>query len=384
MTSHLITGIGELLTNEAEQNLRTNAAIVIDGDRIAWVGSALQAPECDRRTDVDGRAVIPGFVDSHAHLVFAGDRVNDFVARMTGQSYSAGGITTTVAATRAASDEQLRDHVGELVHAMHHEGITTLEIKSGYGLTVDDEVRALKIASEYTPETTFLGAHVVPNEYRDDRAAYVALVTGTMLEKAKAHAKWIDVFCDRGAFNEDESRTVLTAGIKAGLMPRVHGNQLQPGPGIALAVEFNAASVDHATFATDADLDLLAGSHTVATLLPGAEFCTRAPYPDARRFYNAGVKVALATDCNPGTSFVTSMSWVIATAVRDMFFTPTQAVQAATIGGAAALRRDDIGRIAVGTRADLVVLDAATHQHIAYRPGTSLISAVLKDGVLVA
>lgn len=383
MSSHLITGIGELLTNN-EDSVLTHAAIAINDGDIVWVGSASQAPACDQRTDVDGRAVIPGFVDSHAHLVFAGDRVNDFVARMTGQTYSAGGINTTVNATRTASDEQLREHVADLVHSMHIEGITTLEIKSGYGLTVADEVRSLKVAREFTSETTFLGAHVVPEEYRDDRGAYLSLVTGPMLNEAKTYAKWIDVFCDRGAFDEQESREVLAAGIKAGLLPRVHGNQLQPGPGIALAVEMDAASVDHVTYASDSDLELLAGSDTVATLLPGAEFCTRAPYPDARRFYDAGVTVALATDCNPGTSFVTSMSWVIATAVRDMFFSPTQAVQAATLGGARALRRNDVGRIAEGARADLVVLDAPTHQHIAYRPGTSLISAVLKDGVLIA
>ena len=387
--STVITNIGQLVTNDpifGDDLLctMTDAAVVIDGDVIAWVGPASQAPAADTRVDVAGRAVLPGFVDSHAHLVFGGDRVRDFVGRMTGVPYSAGGISTTVAATRGATDEALRTHVASLVREMNLGGITTVEIKSGYGLTVDDEARALRIAREFTSETTFLGAHVVPAEFVDRRSDYIDLVCGEMLTACAPHARWIDVFCDRGAFTLDEARAVLHHGVQAGLMPRVHGNQLEPGPGIALAIEFNAASVDHCTFASDEDLALLADSQTIATLLPGAEFCTRAPYPDARRFYAAGVRVALATDCNPGTSFVTSMSWVIATAVREMHFTPAQAIHAATIGGMLALRRDDVGMITPGMSADLLVLNAASYEHIPYRPGTSLIDSVYRNGTLAS
>jgi imidazolonepropionase len=390
MTSTLITDIGQLVTNDSALGdgsilgILRDAAVVVDDGLIVWIGSAAQAPQADARISADGRAVIPGFVDSHAHLMFAGDRVGDFTARMTGEQYSAGGIRTTVAATRSASDEDLRANLQRLVHEMRRGGITTMEIKSGYGLTIPDEERSLRIASEVTSETTFLGGHVVPSEFAHDRRAYVDLVTGPMLDACAPHARWIDVFCDEGAFDADESRKILTAGIAAGLLPRVHGNQTSPGPGIALAVDVGAASVDHCTYASDDDLERLSASDTVATLLPGAEFSTRAPYPDARRFIDAGVTLALATDCNPGTSYVTSMSWCIAMAVREMRFTPAQALHAATAGGATALRRTDIGQLGVGARPDLVILDAPSHEHIAYRPGSSLIQTVVKDGIFVS
>jgi imidazolonepropionase len=389
VSSLLVTDIGELVTNDPSVGdgsilgLTRDAAVVVDHGRIAWIGDSATAPSTDDMITVNGSAVIPGFVDSHAHLVFAGDRSGDFVARMTGEPYAAGGIHTTVDAMRAASDDALRAHIARLVRQMRRGGITTLEIKSGYGLTTHDEARALRLAREFTSETTFLGAHVVPREFADDRTGYLALVTGEMLDACVAHARWIDVFCDRGAFNHDEAAMVLRAGISAGLLPRVHGNQLEPGPGIALAVTMDAASVDHCTYASDHDIEMLASSSTVATLLPGAEFSTRAPYPDARRFVNAGVSVAIATDCNPGTSYVTSMSWCIAIAVRDMRMSPAQALWSATAGGARALRRDDVGGLFVGSVADLVVLDAPSHHHIAYRPGSELIARVMKDGLWV-
>jgi imidazolonepropionase len=321
--------------------------------------------------------VIPGFVDSHAHLVFAGDRAAEFAARMAGERYDGGGIATTVAATRAATDAELRALLAARVAEMRAQGTTTVEIKSGYGLTVRDEVRALRLAAEVTAETTFLGAHVVPADA--DRDAYVALVAGEMLAACAPHARWIDVFCEPGsphAFDADEARTVLLAGRAAGLGLRVHGNQLGPGPGVALAVELGAASVDHCTHLCGADVDALAGSGTVATLLPGVEFSTRSPYPDARRLLDAGVTVGLATDCNPGTCFSSSMPLMIALAVREMGMTPTEALRAATAGGAAALRRDDVGVIAPGRRADLTVLDAPSHLHLAYRPGVPLARAL--------
>jgi imidazolonepropionase len=391
--SLLVRNIGELFTNDAEgaagtlgaggsgdrDGVRHNVAIVVDDGRIAWLGANAGAPAADEVLDAAGGAVVPGFVDSHAHLVFAGDRAAEFAARMAGEPYTGGGIRTTVAATRAATDDELRATATRLVTEARRQGTTTIEIKSGYGLTVADEARSLRIARELTTETTFLGAHVVPAGH--DPGDYVDLVTGAMLAAAAPYAKWVDVFCDRGAFDGDQARAVLTAGIKAGLRPRIHANQLTAGPGVRLAVELDAASADHCTHLSDADVDALAGSGTVATLLPGAEFSTRSAYPDARRLLDAGVTVALATDCNPGSSYTSSMPFCIALAVREMRMTPAEALRAATLGGARALRRDDLGVIRPGARADLAVLAAPSYLHLAYRPGVPLIGTVLHDGV---
>ncbi len=378
VTATLIDRIGLLATQDVELGEIVDAALVIDGSRVAWVGPSASAPAADAQVDAGGRCVIPGFVDSHAHLVFAGDRAAEFAARMAGQPYAAGGIHTTVAATRAATDELLMANLVRLVGEMHRQGTTTVEVKSGYGLTVHDEARSLAIARELTPETTFLGAHVVPRDVaRDD---YLALVTGAMLEAAAPHARWVDVFCDTGAFTGDEARAVLTAGRSQGLWPRIHANQLGPGPGVQIACELDAASADHCTHLSAADVDALASSSTVATLLPGAEFSTRSTYPDARRLIDAGAAVAIATDCNPGSSFTSSMPFCIALAVREMRMTPGEAVWSATAGGAQALRRDDVGVLRPGARADLVMLDAPTYVHLAYRPGVPLVLEVWKDG----
>jgi imidazolonepropionase len=386
----LYSGIGELVTNDPSQGdgsalgIVEDGALVVDEDRIVWVGQRLHAPDADSCTDLGGSSVIPGFVDSHAHLVFAGERSAEFAARMTGAPYAAGGIATTVAATRAATDATLAAGVGRLVNEFLRAGVTTFECKSGYGLTVVDESRSLKVAGDRTAETTFLGAHVIPPEFRHDRDGYVDLVTGAMLDACAPLARWIDVFCDKGAFDVDETRAILSAGVAAGLTPRLHAGQLGPGGGIQLAVELRAASVDHCTYASDADIEALAtaADTTVATLLPGAEFSTRAKWPDGRRFIDAGATVALATDCNPGSSFTTSMSFCIAIAVRDMNFTPAEALWSATAGGAAALRRDDIGTLAVGRRADFVCLDAPSYIHLAYRPGVPLVRDVVVAGRL--
>jgi len=389
MTTTLYTGIGELVTNDPSQGdgsplgVVSGGAVVVDGDRIVWVGESRYAPDADAQCDFGGASVIPGFVDSHAHLVFAGERSAEFAARMSGQPYAAGGIATTVAATRAADDATLNRGLARLTAELVRGGVTTFETKSGYGLTVADEARALRLAAEFTPETTFLGAHVVPAEYADDRAGYVDLVIGPMLDACSPLARWVDVFCDRGAFDVDETRTILLAGMAAGLLPRLHAGQLEQGAGIQLAVELGAASVDHCTYASDEDVEALAAAAdtTVATLLPGAEFSTRARWPDARRFIDAGATVALATDCNPGSSFTSSMSFCIAVAVRDMRFTPAQALWSATAGGAAALRRDDVGVLAPGRRADFVALDAPSYVHLAYRPGVPLVREVYRGGV---
>ena len=407
----LITNIGELVTNAPEREgpgqdgfvgdgfvgdhpagddpagdrllgIVRDAALVVEGSRVAWVGRAAEAPAADEVVDAGGRAVLPGFVDSHSHLVFAGDRAREFAARMAGEPYAAGGIRSTVAATRAATDEQLTAHVARLVQEMVRQGTTTVETKSGYGLTVPDEQRSLQVARPRTPETTFLGAHVVPPEYEADD--YVDLVKGEMLDACADHARWIDVFCESGAFDGDQTRAILEAGIAKGLTPRVHANQLGHGPGVQLAVELGAASADHVTHVTDDDVDALASSETVATLLPGAEFSTRARYPDARRLIDAGVTVALAADCNPGSSYTTNIPFCIAIAVREMGMTTDEAVWAATKGGALALRREDVGLLAPGARADAILLDAPSHIHLAYRPGVPLVTAVFRGGRRVA
>ncbi|MBM2618850.1 imidazolonepropionase [Actinoplanes sp. LDG1-06] len=382
--SVLIDNIGELVTNDEHEGdgllgIRRDVAMVLEGDRIAWIGPNAQKPPADTRIDAQHRAVLPGFVDSHAHLVFAGDRAAEFGARMAGEPYTGGGIRTTVAATRAASDDELRRNAKRLVDEARRQGTTTIEIKSGYGLNVADEARSLRLAGELTTETTFLGAHVVPAG--SDPDAYVELVRTEMLDACAPYAKWVDVFCERGAFDGDQTRAILEAGAKKGLQLRVHANQLTEGPGVRLAVELGAASADHCTHLSDADISALSGSDTVATLLPGAEFSTRSPWPDARRMIDAGVTVALATDCNPGSSYTSSMPFCLALAVRDMRMTPAEAVHAATAGGARALRRDDIGVLRPGARADLIVLDAPSHLHLAYRPGVPLIQNVLHNGV---
>lgn len=386
--STVIHRIGALVTNDpalgdGPLGVVPDAALVIDDGRVVWAGPASRAPAADTAHDAEGRAAIPGFVDSHSHLVFAGDRTEEFNARMSGRAYTAGGIRTTVAATRAATDEQLEANLVRHLTEMLRQGTTTVETKSGYGLTADQEARALRIAAAHTEEVTYLGAHIVAPEYADDPAGYVELLTGEMLDACAPHARWVDVFCERGAFDADQARAVLTAGAARGLIPRVHANQLSAGPGVQLAVELGAASADHCTHLTDADVAALAAGTTVATLLPGCEFSTRAPYPDARRLLDASVTVALSTDCNPGSSFTSSMPFCVAVAVREMGMTPDEALWSATAGGAAALRRDDLGRLSPGARADVVLLDAPSHVHLAYRPGVPLVTDVWQRGVHV-
>jgi len=388
--SVLITNIGELVTNAPGDGgepagpgpfaSAANAALVIDAGRVAWTGPVARAPAADETVNAAGRTVLPGFVDSHAHLVFAGERGAEFAARMAGLPYQAGGIRATVAATRAATDDQLRANLRTLAAELLGQGTTTFECKSGYGLTVRDEARSVALAAEFTPEVTYLGAHVVPPEFAGDPGGYVDLVCGPMLDACAPRARWVDVFCERGAFGPDESAAVLAAGIAAGLQPRVHANQLGPGPGVQLAVRHGAASADHCTYLADADVDALASSATVATLLPGVEFSTRHPYPDARRLIGAGVTVAIATDCNPGSCFTSSMPFCIALAVREMRMTTEEALWAGTAGGARALRRTDVGHLGIGARADLVMLDAPSHAYLAYRPGVPLVAAVWQAG----
>ncbi|BCN46031.1 imidazolonepropionase [Prescottella equi] len=382
-----LTNIGTLVTNDPSLGdgplgVRENAAVVFEDGVVAWVGDSADAPAADTGFDLGGRAVLPGFVESHSHLVFAGERAEEFAARMSGEKYAAGGIRTTIEATRAASDDQLAANVRRLLDESLRSGSTTVEIKSGYGQSTRDELRSVQVAGRFTDEVTLLAAHVPPPEYAGRGDEYVTMAVDEMIPASAPYAKWIDVFCERGAFTVEQSRAVLAAGVAHGLIPRVHGNQLGEGPGVQLAVEMGAASVDHVTYVTDADIDALAGSSTVATLLPGADFSTRNQYPGARALIDAGVTVALGADCNPGTCYTTSLPFCIAIAVRDMHMTPAEAVWAATAGGAKALRRDDVGTLRIGARADAIALDAPSYLHLAYRPGVPLVREVFKDGVL--
>jgi len=388
MSSTLYTDIATLVTNDSSLDRGllgelSDAAFIEEGGYISWVGEKAASPDADNSVSLSGKTVLPGFVDSHAHLVFAGDRAKEFSARMNGESYSAGGIMTTVNATRAATDEELDEGIATRAMEMYRSGITTFETKSGYGLNVADELRSVRLAVQHTEDVTFLGAHVIPEEYKARPDDYVALVIGEMLEACAPYSKWVDVFCDKGAFDYDQAKAILNAGIDAGLLPRIHANQLSSSRAVELAVELDCASADHLTHLTDKEIDLLAKSNTVATLLPGAEFSTRSEYPDARRLFAAGATVAIATDCNPGSSYTTSMPFCIAVAVRDMHFTIEQAIYSATMGGAKALQRDDVGLLSVGKAADFVVLDAPSYSHLAYRPGVDLISETFIAGTSI-
>jgi imidazolonepropionase len=386
-----LNNIGHLVTNDPSigngpLGIINNAGLVADDEgNIVWCGPQDQIDQYTEAQPIscDGCAIIPGFVDSHTHIVFAGDRAAEFEARMEGLPYAAGGIQSTMLATRAASDELLSLNAQHLAYEALSSGTTTLEVKSGYGLSVRDEERSMRIARSITTETTFLGAHLYPTDVEQEH--YVDLVVGDMLNACLPHAKWIDVFCDRGAFDVDQSREILQAGAKAGLGTRIHANQLQRGGGVQLGVELGVASCDHCTHLTEKDIEALSSANktTVATLLPAAELCTRSPFPHARHMIEQGVTVALATDCNPGSSYTTSMPFVMSLAVILMGMTPDQALWSSTQGGAQALRRTDIGNLCAGSRADLVVLDAPSHIHLAYRPGVNQTRAVVRGGKCV-
>ena len=414
----LFTGISELVVNDldrlGELDVIADAALLVDAGRVIWSGpsaqadTALAAHEDQIGTaglndddivngevtsandlagletiDLGGKAVIPGFVDSHNHLIFAGDRSEEFAARMAGQKYSAGGIATTVAATRAATEAELEANLVHLLDQAQRQGTTTFEVKSGYGLTVPDEIQALDIINRHTEESTLIAAHVAPPEFKDEPERYVDLVIDEIIPAAEGKAKWIDVFCETGAFTEDQTRRIVEAGKAVGMKPRLHANQLTEGGALKLGAELGCVSVDHATFASDEDLAVLAEAGTVVTLLPSIEFSTRQPYPDARRYVDAGVSLAIASDCNPGSGFSNSMPFVIAIGVRDMHFTVEQAVWAATAGGANALQRTDVGHLGAGARADLAILDAPSYRHLAYRPGVQLVERVYSGGELI-
>ena len=382
MSSTAFTNIATLVTNdstlgEGALGVLHRATVVVEDNRIAFVGTGAQSG-VDNEVDCSGKTLLPGFVDSHTHLIFAGDRAQEFSSRSRGEKYTAGGITTTVEATRKATDDELHKNAQRLLNEALSFGTTTVEIKSGYGLNESDEARSIEIASQFTAETTLLAAHVVPTEFKNDIDGYVDLIIKKIIPVTSA--KWIDVFCDTGAFTEDQSRRILETGIAKGLIPRIHANQLQRTNSVQLAIELGAASADHLSNSIDADIQALAASQTVATLLPGAEFSTQHEGKLGRRFLDAGATVAIATDCNPGSSFTTSMPFCIAAAVSLMGFNVEEAVLAATLGGAQALRRTDIGKISQGFQADLALLNTDSYIHLAYRPGVNLISQTYKSG----
>jgi imidazolonepropionase len=382
VSSVAFTNIATLVTNDpsignGDLGLLQNATVVVEKGLISAISTSIPSG-VDQEIDCSGMTVLPGFVDSHSHLIFAGDRADEFSARAHGQKYTAGGIASTVKATRLATDSTLHANAQRLLDEALTTGTTTMEIKSGYGLTEKDELRSIEVATQFTDETTLLAAHVIPEEFASNPDAYVKLITESIIPASRA--KWIDVFCDRGAFSVEQSEVILRSGIAHGMLPRIHANQLEAGKGVQLAVALNAASADHLSNSSSADIELLASSQTVATLLPGAEFSTHLQSNLGRKFLDAGATVAIASDCNPGSSYTTSMPFCIAAAVSLLGFTVEEAVLAATLGGAKALRRDDIGQLRIGNRADLVLLTAPSYIHLAYRPGVNLVHSTYKSG----
>jgi imidazolonepropionase len=382
VSSIAFTNIETLVTNDLQSGdgdlgLLQKATLVVEDGLISQITHGVPSG-IDSEIDCSGKTLLPGFVDSHSHLIFAGDRAAEFSVRSRGEKYSAGGIASTVDATRSASDEALSQNAQRLLNEALNSGTTTIEIKSGYGLTERDEFRSIEIATAFTEETTLLAAHVIPVEFKEDPESYVDLILNSIIPRS--NAKWIDVFCDEGAFTPEQAEAILRAGIVRGMLPRIHANQLTSGKGVELAVALGAASADHLSKSSSSDIELLASSDTVATLLPGAEFSTHLESNLGRKFLDAGATVAIATDCNPGSSYTTSMPFCIAAAVSLLGFTVEEAVLAATHGGAKALRRDDIGQLAIGKRADLVLLEAPSYIHLAYRPGVNLVHSTYKSG----
>lgn len=352
------------------------SAVVPESELTSHVSTRPDLPEIDAA----GRAVIPGFVDAHTHLVFAGDRSDEFAARLEGRAYEAGGIMRTVEATRAADEKELIEGLSDRVAQCVNGGTTTLEVKSGYGLDTETERRCLEVIAEAAEIVeaelvpTFLGAHLNPEP------GYIDMLVEEMLPACAALAVSCDAFCDVGALSVDEARRVLLAGLEHGLAPRLHAEELARTGGAALAAEVGCVSADHLVHATPEDAAALAEAGVVAVLLPATSFCLRSEYASARMFLDAGARIALATDCNPGTSYTTSMPFVIAVACSEYGLSANEAVQAATLGGAQALRRDDLGRLAPGARGDLIVIDGQHWVDLAYHPGMDVIGAVVREG----
>jgi imidazolonepropionase len=394
MSGLFITGIGHLTTNNGDPIL--DAVVAIDNGTVTYAGETSDAPDQGEREriDVSGNALLPGFVDAHTHLVFAGDRSDEFARRLTGESYrdiaaAGGGILSTVEATRAASEEALLEMAAKRVWTMIRGGTTTIEIKSGYGLDLETELRLLRVARRIgeelpvTVRTTFLGAHSVPPEYKSDRDGYVELVIKEMLPAVVGLADFCDVFVEDGVFSVDEARTIFEAGKALGLPARVHAEQLSHLGGVALAADLGAASADHLDHVTPDDASALAEAGVTSVLVPGAAYTLGTPQPSGRMLWDAGCTVALATDCNLGTSYFETMGLVISLGVTQMGLTVDEAIWAATRGGALSLGLEGHGLVKEGSPADLVILDAPSPAHIPYRPASNLVQTVIKDGSVV-
>lgn len=396
-SSVLLRGIGQLVSNDPVVGgllgVLENAAVLISGGIIEWVGPGAEVPSADDRAeiDVEGRAVIPGFVDAHTHLVFAGDRADEFGRRLRGESYqeimdAGGGIMSTVGATRAATAEDLYSATANRVERMVAAGTTTIEMKSGYGLDVATETLLLEVAARLDLDlpvdivSTFLGAHSIPPEFVSDREGYLDLIENEMFPACAPLARFCDVFCEDGVFTLDETRRVLEAGKRYGLVPRLHADQLAASGGAGLAAELGAASADHLDHVTPEEIAAMATAGTAAVLLPGVSLSMRLPFPDPGPLLQAGLTVAIATDANPGTSYVLTMPFVVALACLEMGMSAEQAVWSATRGGALSLQLPDRGWIKAGAAADLVVLDADSYLHLPYRPDSDLVHRVVKSG----
>jgi imidazolonepropionase len=383
-----------------ELSVLTEAALLVRDGRIAWVGSMAEHPPLSAGTEVldaTGRTLLPGFVDSHTHLVFAGTREDEFEQRLEGHSYQeiaarGGGINATVRRVRQASKAELKALARARLRRLLACGVTTVEVKSGYGLSPADELKCLEVIAELNAEgpweltPTFLGAHAVPPEYRDDRAGYLRLLVETMLpEVARGRlAEFCDVFCETGVFSLAESEHLLHRARDLGFQLKLHADELTPLGGAELAARLGAVSADHLLCITEAGIDALAASGTVATLLPGTAFFLGLPYAPARRLIERGVPVALASDCNPGTCPTENLPLVGAMACTQMRMLPAEVVTALTLNAAAALgRADRLGSLEVGKQADLVLCDVPDYRHLFYHFGGHHVWRVFKRGRVV-
>lgn len=392
-------------TAQSNLGIWRDAAIAVAGERILAVGSTLDilalAGEHTRKIDARGKIVLPGFVDAHTHVVFAGDRAGEFEMRLKGASYvdiqkAGGGILSTVRATRAASLEELVEQSAARLDAMLAHGTTTAEVKTGYGLDLENELKllaAIERLNEQHPMDlvpTFLGAHVVPEEYRDRAGAYVDLVTQEMLPRIREHAAarsapFCDVFCDEGAFTLDQTRTILTRAKELGMRLRVHADEFANLGAAALAAELGAASADHLMVTRREEMRAMAAADVAAVLLPGTTFgLGQTGFANGRAFVEENVPVALGSDINPGTCWCESMPFVIALACRYEKLTPAQAIVAATVNAAASLGiADEVGSLEPGKRADLLIANVPDYAHLAYRFGSNPIETVVKRGRLL-
>ena len=395
-------GAGPLLGPALDQPvLLADAAVAVVGGRIAAVGPTAaivkRFPEQEAGAVIDaaGRLVAPGFVDAHTHLPFAGGREMEFDARARGESYEAiaargGGIRESVRQLRAIGEEALRDRVRTRLDRVLAQGVTTIEAKSGYGLDLEAEMKQLRALSSASRQTevipTFLGAHEVPDEYRDRRSAYVALVADSMVPAvAKSGlARFCDVFCDRGVFTIEESRKILQSGKAHGLKPKLHADELADVGAAALAAEVGAASADHLLHASDRGLDAMAGASVIAVLLPGTAFTLGLPYARARWMVERGLAVAIATDWNPGSNMTSSMAMTLTLAVTQMRLSAAEAWMAATVNAACAVGEGGrLGRLQEGFQADLCLFDTADYRHVPYHYGEEHVRSVVKRGRLV-